>query len=247
MNFREVLNLTCTLKTDLLILPELFATGYTFASKEETTEMGEFPGEETTHFLQLLSGKTGGIVVAGFVEKEGDTIYNSAMIVADSEIIGIYRKLHLFNKEKLWFSPGNKPPKVYRVRGVNIGIMICFDWIFPEVTRSLALQGAQIIAHPSNLVMPHCQAAMVTRCIENRVFSITANRIGTEKRGEDEFIFTGMSQITSTRGEILSSAPGDKTYVGIARIDPFQALNKKINPYNDLLADRRIQGNLLID
>jgi len=245
-NFRDVLDLVGRLKADLLILPELFASGYTFTSKEEASELAEYPGEKTTQFLQLVSKRTGGAVVGGFIEKRDGIIYNSAMMVDGTQLVGVYRKIHLFNKEKLWFTAGTVLPQVYNLRGVSIGMMICFDWIFPEVTRYMAIKGAQIIAHPSNLVLPHCQAAMVTRCIENRVFSITANRIGTEKRGDDSFTFTGMSQITAINGEILSSGPKDRTYVGIAEIDPSTALNKKINPYNDLLADRKISGTTFI-
>ena len=68
------------------------------------------------------------------------------------------------------------------VNGVKIGMMICFDWVFPEVTRILALQGAQIICQPSNLVLTFCQQTMLARCIENKVFAITANRYGVDKR-----------------------------------------------------------------
>ena len=82
------------------------------------------------------------------------------------ERIDTYKKIHLFNRENLWFTPGDEAPKVYEIDGVKIGVMICFDWIFPETCRSLALQGMQVLAHPSNLVLPHCQSAMITRCIE---------------------------------------------------------------------------------
>ena len=117
--------------------------------------------------------------------------------------------------------------------------MICFDWIFPESIRSLALLGADVIAHPANLVLPYCQSAMITRCLVNRVFAITANRIGTEKRGEDNFTFTGGSQITSARGEALSSAPKKEIYSDFVDIDIEQSRNKVLNDYNDIFKDRR--------
>ena len=81
--------------------------------------------------------------------------------------------------------------------------------------------------------------AMATRCLENHVFAITANRIGTEERGKDKFYFTGASQITSHKGEILSSAPKDECYVDFVEIDIEKARNKKLNKYNDMLSDRR--------
>jgi len=119
--------------------------------------------------------------------------------------------------------------------------MICFDWIFPETTRSLALLGADIIAHPANLVMPFCQKAMTIRCLENSVYAITANRIGEEKRGDDHFHFTGRSQITSYDGDILSSAPKDKTHIDITDIDIEKARDKYLNKNNNLFEDRRTE------
>jgi len=127
------------------------------------------------------------------------------------------------------------------VGDVKIGMMICFDWIFPETCRILALKGADIIAHPANLVLPWAQQAMVTRCIENHVFAVTANRIGTEQRGDDNFIFTGQSRITGCRGEILASVGDNETCVKTVEIDPSVARDKSVNPYNDLLKDRRSQ------
>ena len=124
---------------------------------------------------------------------------------------------------------------------VKVGIMICFDWMFPETMRTLALKGADLIAHPANLVMPYCQKAMVTRCLENHVFAITANRIGTEQRGDDKFIFTGGSQITSCKGELLSSAPKDDVYVDFVNIDVEKAREKELNVYNNIITDRRTE------
>lgn len=159
------------------------------------------------------------------------------MIVSDERVIGIYRKIHLYYKEKLWFSPGDKPLELYNVNGANIGVMICFDWIFPETARTLSLLGADIIAHPANLVLPYCQKAMVTRCIENRLYAVTSNRIGSEKRGEDHFKFTGGSQITSYDGSILSKAPLNKSSIGFVEININHARNKNLNDYNNLLGD----------
>ena len=161
------------------------------------------------------------------------------MIVSEKGVIGTYRKLHLYFKEKLWFTPGDKPLKIYKINGINIGIMICFDWFFPETARTLTLLGADIIAHPANLVLPYCQKAMITRCLENRVYAVTANRIGREIRGEDNFKFTGESQITSYDGKILLSAPSDKVSVDFVEIDVSEVRNKKLNKFNDIVNDRR--------
>ncbi len=240
-NFEDIEKLIQNLKIDLIVLPELFATGYNFISKEEAVEMAEDNDGETAQFLIKIAHLTGAIIVGGFIEKDGDKIYNSAMIVSNKGVIDTYRKIHLYFKEKLWFSPGNKPLKVYEINGIRIGLMICFDWIFPETARTLALLGADIIAHPANLVLPYCQNAMVTRCLENRVFAITANRIGEEKRGSDHFKFTGKSQITSCNGAVLSTGPKDEIHVDFVDIDIEKARDKNLNEYNNLFEDRHIE------
>ncbi|MFX1470719.1 MAG: nitrilase-related carbon-nitrogen hydrolase, partial [Promethearchaeota archaeon] len=125
-NFEQINKLIDDLKADLLVLPELFATGYTFVSKKETESLAEDLEGQTAQFLIKLSKKTKATIVGGFIEKDEDNLYNSAMIVFDSKILGVYRKLHLYYKEKLWFSPGNKQLEIYNVNNINIGIMICF-------------------------------------------------------------------------------------------------------------------------
>ena len=240
-NFRAVEKLLEGIKADLLVLPELFTTGYAFTSAEEVSDLAEETGEETTRFLAEISASCNSTIVGGFVEREGLKCYNSAMITDPSGLISTYRKIHLFNKEKLWFSPGDKAPEVIESGGVKTGIMICFDWVFPEICRTLALIGAQVIAHPSNLVLPWAQKAMFTRCLENHVFAVTANRIGREQRGVDDFTFTGQSQVTGCLGETLVSADQSSASVMTTEIDPMQANNKNINAYNHLLNDRRPQ------
>ena len=224
---------------DLIVLPELFATGYTFTSIEEVESLSEIKDGETSQFLQEMGKWTDAIIVGGFVEKFENKLYNSAMMVSKDGVIDVYRKLHLFNKERKWFSPGNTNLKVNNIKGTKVGIMICFDWTFPEVARTLSLLGAEIIAHPANLVMPYCQNAMKTRCFCNKLYAITANRIGTEKRGEDTFEFTGRSQITSFNGEVLSSAPFDREFVDFVEIFPKKTQDKNINQYNNVHDDRR--------
>ena len=238
-NFNQIRKLIGNRKAELIVLPELFATGYTFTSKEEVEKLAETSQEETANFLKEISTKTGAVIVAGFIEKEKGKCYNASIVVHQNKVIDTYRKIHLFNKEKLWFTPGNKKLSVYEINGMKIGMMICFDWIFPEVSRTLALRGAQVIAHPCNLVMPYCQQAMVTRCLENRIFAVTANRIGNEKRASDHFTFTGGSQITSVDGKIISSAPNHKIFFDVVEVDINLADNKMINAYNDILKDRR--------
>ena len=116
--------------------------------------------------------------------------------------------------------------------------MICFDWRFPETARSLALLGADLIAHPSNLVLAHCPQAMITRCLENRVFAVTADRVGTEDRmGVLKFI--GQSQIVDPDGNILVRASETEEEVQIVEIDLEKARDKFLTPNNHIFKDRR--------
>lgn len=225
---------------DLLVLPELFNTGYVFTSREEAISLSEqIPQGGTTHMLCDVAKEKGIFIAGGLAEKDGEGIFNSAVLVSPDGYIGRYRKVHLFFEEKLWFDPGDEGFRVYDTGACRVGIMICFDWFFPESMRALSLMGADIICHPANLVMSFCQDAMKTRCLENHVFAITANRTGTESRGGRSLYFTGKSQITGPDGRVLFRAGEDSEEAGTAEIDVKSARDKKINEYNDLFSDRR--------
>ncbi|MEE8260694.1 MAG: nitrilase-related carbon-nitrogen hydrolase, partial [Nitrospinaceae bacterium] len=164
----------------------------------------------------------------------------SAVIVGPQGFIGKFRKAHIFDSENNFFQPGDLPFTVFDAGFAKIGIMICFDWRFPETARTLALQGADIIAHPSNLVLPHCPQAMITRCLENRVYAATSNRVGTEKRAPGEPLkFIGQSQVVDPDGTVLVRASEDREEAHVVEIDLAKARNKRINGHNDLFADRR--------
>jgi len=227
-------------QADLLVLPELFNTGYLITSKEEIAALAEeVPGGPTTRRLAAVAKRRNLHLVAGMAERSGDRIYNAAVLISPAGHVATYRKVHLFFEEKLWFDPGDGEFPVYDIGACRVGIMVCFDWFFPEAMRTLALKGAQVVCHPANLVLPYCQAAMVTRCLENRVFAVTCNRTGTEQRGGKSLHYTGKSQITDTLGDILSRAGEDEECVGVFEVDPAKALDKQLNAHNNLFGDRR--------
>ncbi len=178
-------------------------------------------------------------MIAGFAERHLDKYFNSAVLIGPEGVIHTYRKLHLFNEEKNWFDPGDTPLEIQTVRDANIGIMVCFDWIFPEVTRTLSVLGADIICHPSNLVLSYCQTTMLSRCLENSVFAVTFNRFGLDKRPQGELKFTGKSQIVAPKGVLLKRSPSQKPDLYITEIDVSLARNKSITALNDLVGDRR--------
>ncbi len=227
-------------KADLLVLPELFNTGYLITSKEEISALAEeVPAGRTTQRLAAIAKRSGVHLVAGLAERSGTQIFNAAVLISPSGPVATYRKVHLFSEEKLWFDPGDGEFPVYDIGLCRVGLMVCFDWFFPESARMLALKGAQVICHPSNLVLPYCQTAMVTRCLENRVFAVTCNRTGTEQRGGKVLHYTGSSQVVDTRGNLLSRAGENEEVAVVVDIDPAMALDKQLNPHNNLFGDRR--------
>jgi len=228
------------LEADLLVLPELPFTGYALADRETARSLAEIPEDSPSVDGLAAACRSGGFsCVAGFAEREDDRVFNSAVLVTPAGLKAVYRKIHLFGFESELFDAGDDPPAVYEVDGLQVGLMVCFDWFFPETARLLALAGAEVIAHPSNLVLDWCQRSMVTRCLENNLFAVTANRCGVENRGSARVAFTGGSQITAPRGSVLASGPAEGDEVRIVEIDPGAARDKQITPANHLLGDRR--------
>ncbi len=227
---------------DLFVLPELFSTGYRFKNMDEAHHYAEIvPGGVTTSFLTHLAKRINTHFIAGLVEIDDDRVYNSSVIVGPEGFIGRYRKIHLFDSEKTCFQTGTEAPPVFDLNEAKVGVMICFDWRFPETARSLALKGAEIIAHPSNLVLPHCPQAMITRCLENRVYAITADRVGDERRVPGEPLhFIGQSQVVDPDGNILVRASETEEEVHIVEIDLEKARDKYLNPKNHIINDRRL-------
>lgn len=243
-NIKRIEDLISDKDFDLLVLPELANSGYLFCDKNELLKCGEeIPnGDFCRSLLKICKGKDA-FIVSGICEKSGNRFYNSSVLVHPDGTINTYRKIHLFYDEKLWFASGNNKLEVFEIKTpsftIKVGMMICFDWMFPETARTLALKGAQIICHPSNLVMPYCQTAMFTRALENQVFTITANRIGKDENGNKDISFTGQSVILDPKGNYLSRASEDREECVIVEIDERQALNKNLNPHNNLFEDRR--------
>lgn len=240
-NIQQVQALLPGVRADLLVLPELANSGYRYTSPADLAPYAE-PGDGSGPFLGALRGlaqQTGGVIVAGFAEQAPEGLYNAAAAVTAAGVQQVYRKSHLFDREQTLFLPGNSGLQVLDCGGFRIGMLICFDWFFPEAARTLARRGAQILAHPANLVLPYCQTAMVTRSLENAVFSITANRVGTETLGAERLTFTGASQVLDARGRRLAQAPVDGDWVEVVEIDPAQAEDKQITTRNHRFTDRR--------
>lgn len=239
-NLLKVISVLRQSDADLLVLPELAFTGYYFRDRAEAMALAqETRDSPIVESLRALCREKRFYIVTGFTEKRLDKCFNSAVLIGPDGLIHTYRKLHLFNQERDWFDPGDTPLRVNLIDGARIGIMVCFDWVFPEAARVLALQGADIICHPSNLVLSHCQGVMLSRCLENRVFAITANRFGTDKRPHGTLKFTGKSQIADPDGIRLFQAPAQRELLHVIEIDPGMARDKHITALNDLMENRR--------
>jgi predicted amidohydrolase len=228
-------------KFDLAVLPELATTGYNFPDRKYLENVSESKTGNSSEFIKSLSAKTGGAIVWGMAEKYRGKIYNTAILTTPEGNQFYYRKTHLFFREKDLFDPGNTGFNVFEWRGVRIGMMICFDWIFPEAARTLALKGSQIICHPSNLVMHYCQEAMVTRSIENGVFCALANRVGVEDMAGIKLKFTGGSQITDTWGKRILQFTHTEQAFKTVKVNSSKADIKRVNKYNHLFDDRMIK------
>lgn len=223
--------------SDLAVLPELCNSGYNFPHRDLAWKTAE--PVDKSRFVDFLAGicrREGMTIATGFNERAGVRLYNSALLIDGSGVIGHYRKLHLFMNEPDFFTPGDLGLPVFDVMGVKVGLAICYDWMFPEVWRSLALKGAEVIAHPSNLVLPGlAQKAVPVHALVNGVYVVTANRVGTE----GELTFTGLSTLAGPDGSVLHQGPAEGEEAFVVSIDPDNARDKGVTPRNDRLRDRR--------
>lgn len=213
---------------DLAVLPECALTGYVYGSLDEALEVADpIPGPWTDRLCDLTA-RAGIHAVIGLLERVEDRCYNSAVLCGPTGLVGVYRKTHtLCLGVDRFTTPGDIPYTVYDLPFGRVGILICYDLRFPEPARALALQGAQIIALPTNwprssTIQPDVFTR--SRAAENRVFVLAANRVGTEA-GAD---FLGRSQIVDPDGDVLAEASCQHPQLLIHDIDPCEAEIKHV-------------------
>jgi len=224
---------------DLAVLPELFSTGYQFRSRQEAWGLAEeIPTGATCVRLLAAAARLNTTIVAGLAERQGQKLFNSCILARPDGSWERYRKIHLFWDEKTIFEPGDLGFSVHAACGTRLGLMICYDWIYPESARTLALAGASVLCHPSNLILPHCPQSMITRCVENKVFGITANRVGSEQRTGAALEFIGLSRIIDPGGKVLATCSREKAETVCAELD-IELTDKQVTPRNHLWDDRR--------
>jgi predicted amidohydrolase len=230
-------------QSDIIVFPELATSGYYYLANDE------IPYKESVNLInriKKLVEKENKLVIFGYPEKANNIFYNSAIAISNGFTYN-YRKSHLFYKEKFIFQKGDTGFSNIRFTkngiDINLGIIICYDWRFPEVTRKLAFDGADIIINCANLVTKLWQSVIKARAIENKTYYAVANRIGIEERQVDDNIdkleFTGESVIFDYFGNPLAIASKEMADSIIVEIYPEPTRDKSINPYNDLYLDLR--------
>ena len=228
---------------DLVVFPECALSGYMFADADAARRCAEPVPGPSTDALARECGRSGLHCVLGLLESTGELLHNTAVLIGPDGLIGRYRKSHIACIGADCFTvPGDEPYAVYDTPIGRIGIQICYDWRFPEITRVLALQGADVIAHPTNSPAPARELAeflIRARAAENAVFFLTANRCGRERETE----FFGWSQIVDPNGRRLAEAGGDETVIA-AQLDLELARQKTKEPHDggyevSLFGDRR--------
>lgn len=234
----------------IVVATELAGSGYAFADAEEARAHAEGVDGATVEVYREASrgggdGGTGAVVVGGFCERGDDgKTYNSAVAVADGEVLATYRKLHLWEDEQSCFVPGAAEPPIVDTRHGRIGVAVCYDLEFPELMRGLALRGADLLALPTNwprTVSPPGERSMLGTLAMatarlNRVFVAVCDRSGSE-RGLD---YEGASIIAGPDGHPLAESAGPlEPRLLTATVDLAEARDKRTGPRNDAFADRR--------
>jgi predicted amidohydrolase len=242
---KNVIRQRGAVETQILLLPELVSSGYVFESVEEARACGEPPDGPMVSVLAVGAAHHGMVIIGGFAELgEDGALYNSAAVVGPDGLLAVYRKTHLWDREKLWFTPGSEPPPVVETPFGRIGVAVCYDLYFPELTRGLALAGADLIALPANLpLFPRPEGerpveialAQATAHV-NKVWVAVCDRAGPERGVE----WTGASCIVDPDGWLAAGPARDYGFDLIgADCELERSRNKAWGERNDVVGDLR--------
>jgi predicted amidohydrolase len=212
----------------LIVFPECALTGYCYTSKEEALAQAEvIPGPSSETLIDVAQ-ETGTFIVFGLIERTSNSLFNSAALIGPEGIVGVYRKTHLpLEGVDRFVAPGPGPFEVHETPIGRIGVLICYDMRFPEPARILALQGAEIIVHPTNLPpegSPQPDFIYHARAAENRVWIVSADRVGTERGVR----FIGRSAIVDPTGKSVANGDEHSEELILADIEPAMARLKDL-------------------
>jgi predicted amidohydrolase len=213
----------------LVVFPECALPGYCFDSLDEARPHAEpVPDGPSLLRLAALCRELGVFTVVGLLESAGERIYNACALLGPRGLVGHYRKVHLpFLGIDRFAARGEGPLGVYDADGLRVGMNICYDGSFPEASRAMALDGADLIVLPTNWPPAACcfaQHVINTRALENHVYYLSVNRVG-EERGVR---FIGQSRLCQPGGETLAEANPDGEDIFYATIDPAIARQKRL-------------------
>ena len=222
----ELIELAAEKGARLVVLPECALTGYCFSSLKEALPVVEpIPGPSTEKIVAACR-RLKVYVILGLLEKDGDKCFNAAVLLGPHGLVGKHRKLHLpYLGVDRFLDHGDLPPTVYDTEVGRIGMGICYDMMFPEHSRVLALQGADILIFPANWPKTrkvYSDYIVPTRAIENCVFCVAVNRVGKERGTE----FPGGSKIAHWFGRSLAKGKRNEEDILYAEIEPVQARRK---------------------
>jgi predicted amidohydrolase len=212
----------------LVVFPECAVTGYNFASLDDARSVAEPVHGPSVGALVQACHEVNVHLIAGTLRTEGESVYNTALLIGPGGVIGTYDKAHLplCGADK-FTACGNTGFNVYETPFGRIGMLICYDLRFPEAARALALQGADIIALPTNWPTGADTAPefMVrARAFENRVFVVACNRVG-EERGAT---YIGRSCIAAPNGQHLADASPTTEQIIYANVNVADARQKRL-------------------
>jgi predicted amidohydrolase len=186
---------------EFIVLPELFDIGFRY---DDYAKAGPGIPGLTSEFMQSLAEEHSSYVVGTGLEKKDSLYFNTLVLTSpEGKTIGSYRKIHPFQSERDVFAGGNMVT-LFDIKGVRVGVEICYDVRFPEVSRKLALEGAELILMPAAFPDPrsaHWDNLVMARAIENQLFVAAANRVGPSF---DEKTYFGHSQVVDPWGARLT-------------------------------------------
>lgn len=228
---------------DIVVLPELATSGYMLADTDEARSVALTP--RSTVFDEWTSAAGDAVVIAGYCELgDDDVLYNSALALDRDGVVAHYRKTHLWDREKLLFTAGDVAPSVTRTRHGAVAIMVCYDLEFAELTRKVALAGAELIAAPVNWPLfprpegerPGEVITAMSTARTNRVAVAACDRVGVE-RGQP---WTGGTAIVNPDGWVVASV-GEGDGIAVADIDLTLTHDKTLTDHVHLFDDRRVE------
>lgn len=215
-------------KFDLLVLPELFTTGYLLNEKELWKFAENIDESRTIEELTKICESSGGFICGSIIEKDDeDYLFNTAILVGPEGLEGSYRKHHLPDFERQFLSSSWDDPKTFDIGDSKAGMLICFDIWFPELMRILTRKGLQVLCHPAAFGSSETPEIVKIRAMENRVFIISANLTGQESGAEQTQVYRGASRIVSPEGKILVESGQDEELIFI-EINPDDANHKRL-------------------